>query len=72
MFFHLAKALVVLEHGPKSLALLEQPVENDAFNSDETSADGTADQNLTESSASHPPTRKKWKPIVHNDIKPQK
>lgn len=89
MFHHLAKALVVLEHGPMSRTLLEQPMEDEGPDSDETSAGETsvgetsadetsADENtpelgrgFAESSASHPQPGSDWKPIVHNDIKPQ-
>lgn len=94
MFYHLAKALVVLEYGPESPAILGQPIEDEAFDTDETSADeasaddasaddASADETSadeetlkpnkgpTESSASQPQPGNEWKPIIHNDIKPQ-
>lgn len=49
MFYHLAKALVVLEYGPKSPAILGQPIEDEAFDTDETSADeASADEALAD------------------------
>lgn len=74
MFYHLAKALVVLEHGPKSQSLLRQPIEDEVLHSDETLGDETIlepNQNPTTSAASQSQPVEPWKPIVHNDLKPQ-
>lgn len=56
-----------------SRTLLEQPMD-EGPDGDETSADentSNLDQRFAESSVSHPPPGNDWKPIVHNDIKPQ-